>query len=410
MHQKLFHRDFSIMIIGQIISLFGNSILRFSLSLYVLDLTGSAAVFGGILALSMIPTILFSPIGGIIADRVNRRNIMVALDYSTAALITVFAIFFSMGDSLLLIGAVMILLSLIQSFYQPSVQASIPALTNDENLMKANGVVIQVNALANLVGPILGGFLYGFLGIEPIIIASGVCFFLSATMELFLHIPFIRQERKGDLIADAVGDLKSAFFFLSKDNPKMFQLLFAVAGINLFLSAMIMVGLPYIIRIFLGLSSQHNGFAEGALAVGSILGGCLAGIVGKKIQMSRSYVFLFAGSIVLLPIAISLISNASPFLSYGVVLVCVMLCMCMAALFSIFAQTYMQQKTPPVLLGKVASFVTVISMCALPLGQAMYGGLFDWLKNNVYLVVLFAGVASVVISFAVRKALINIDA
>ncbi|MGM9310601.1 hypothetical protein [Flavonifractor plautii] len=60
---RLFSRDFTLMVAGQIISLFGNAILRFALSLYVLDTTGSAAVFGGILAVSMVPTILCSPWG-----------------------------------------------------------------------------------------------------------------------------------------------------------------------------------------------------------------------------------------------------------------------------------------------------------------------------------------------------------
>ena len=64
MNSRLFQRDFTIMILGQIISLFGNAILRFSLSLYVLEVTGSAAVFGTILAVSMIPTVLLSPFGG----------------------------------------------------------------------------------------------------------------------------------------------------------------------------------------------------------------------------------------------------------------------------------------------------------------------------------------------------------
>ena len=189
--KKLFHRNFSLMIIGQIISLFGNAILRFALSMYVLDLTGSAAAFGTILAVSMIPTVLLSPVGGIIADRINRRNIMVALDFTTAGLIAVFTLLFTVSDSLWIIGLLMVLLSVIQSFYQPSVQASIPALTADENLMKANSVVIQVNALANLVGPVLGGFLYGFFGLMPILIASGLCFFTSAVMEIFLHLSLI---------------------------------------------------------------------------------------------------------------------------------------------------------------------------------------------------------------------------
>ena len=73
---RLFSRDFTLMVAGQIISLFGNAILRFALSLHVLDTTGSAAAFGGILAVSMVPTILCSPLGGVLADRVPRQRIM----------------------------------------------------------------------------------------------------------------------------------------------------------------------------------------------------------------------------------------------------------------------------------------------------------------------------------------------
>lgn len=79
MSQKLFNRDFTLVAIGQLISLFGNAILRFALALYVLDATGSAAVFGTVTAIAVIPTILLSPFGGILSDRVNRRNIMAAL-------------------------------------------------------------------------------------------------------------------------------------------------------------------------------------------------------------------------------------------------------------------------------------------------------------------------------------------
>lgn len=83
--QKLFHKDFTLVVIGRIISLFGNAVVRFALPLYLLNVTGSAAFFGITSACSVIPGILLTPVGGIIADRVNKRNIMVLLDFSTAA-------------------------------------------------------------------------------------------------------------------------------------------------------------------------------------------------------------------------------------------------------------------------------------------------------------------------------------
>jgi len=80
---KLFHKDFNLVVIGQIISLFGNAILRFALPLYILQESGSAALFGLVSACAFIPMIVLSPIGGTIADRVNKQRIMVVLDFFT---------------------------------------------------------------------------------------------------------------------------------------------------------------------------------------------------------------------------------------------------------------------------------------------------------------------------------------
>ena len=85
----VFNRDFTLVVIGQIISLFGNAILRFALPLYLLRKTGSSTVFGIVTAVSFIPMVVLSIIGGILADRVNKRNIMVTLDFSTALLVVI---------------------------------------------------------------------------------------------------------------------------------------------------------------------------------------------------------------------------------------------------------------------------------------------------------------------------------
>ena len=80
MKDKLFTRNFTFLILGQVSSLIGNYTLKFALSMYVLEQTGSASIFATLLAVAMLPTILLSPFGGILADRANRRNIMVGLD------------------------------------------------------------------------------------------------------------------------------------------------------------------------------------------------------------------------------------------------------------------------------------------------------------------------------------------
>ena len=79
MKHKLFTKNFTLLILGQASSLFGNYILRLALSMYVLDATGSATVFAGILSLAVVPSILLSPLGGILADRADKRKVMAAL-------------------------------------------------------------------------------------------------------------------------------------------------------------------------------------------------------------------------------------------------------------------------------------------------------------------------------------------
>ena len=80
------------MVIGQIISLFGNAILHFALPLYLLRETGSSALFGVVTACSFLPMVILSPVGGAVADRVNKRSMMAGLDFFTAGLILMYAL------------------------------------------------------------------------------------------------------------------------------------------------------------------------------------------------------------------------------------------------------------------------------------------------------------------------------
>lgn len=155
----LFQRDFTLVVIGQIISLFGNAILRFALPLYLLRITGSPTLFGIVTACSFAPMVVLSLVGGVLADRINKRDIMVVLDFSTAALIAIFTLLLDRAPLVPLFIIVLMLLYGISGTYQPAVQASIPLLVHPERLIAANAVINQVNTLSNLLGPVLGGVL-----------------------------------------------------------------------------------------------------------------------------------------------------------------------------------------------------------------------------------------------------------
>ncbi|WP_009900879.1 MFS transporter [Clostridioides difficile] len=224
-----FNKNFNLMILGQIISLFGASILKFALSLYILDITGKAEIFATILAVSSIPIIVFSPIGGAIADIFNRRNLMVIFDFSSSLTVLILAVFlFNNNGSILLVGIIMTILSVISTMYQPTVQSSTPLLVDNEHLMNANGIVAGVASLTNIAGPVLGGVLYGVIGINAIIVISCVSFFLSAIMEIFIQIPFIKQEQNSNIIKTIFTDIKDGIVHICKENRFILKILFLV--------------------------------------------------------------------------------------------------------------------------------------------------------------------------------------
>ena len=402
MSQKLFNRDFTLVAIGQLISLFGNAILRFALALYVLDATGSAAVFGSVTAIAVIPTILLSPFGGILSDRVNRRNIMAALDFATAALALGLGLLLSEENAVALITAALLLLSVIQACYTPSVNSSVPLLQAEGNLVKANAVVSQVSMLANLIGPVLGGVLYGFFGAMPIILVSGVCFFLSAVLELFIHIPFQPLDAKTGILQIVKDDLRESIRFMTREQPDILRITLMIAVYSLFVVSTITVGLPYMVRTVLGLSSQLYGAAEGLMAAAGIAGGIASGFLAGRLKTGRLYWLLVLSGAALVPVGAAFLLDCGPMTCYIVITICIMAMQLLIALFSIFMLSLAQSRTPSHLLGKMTAYIMTLTMCAQPVGQALYGVLFDRFAGSLYLPLIATALIAAAIGLASR--------
>ncbi len=406
MNQKLFSRDFTLVVIGQIISLFGNAIIRFALPLYLLNLTGSSALYGTVTACAFIPAILLSPIGGIVADRVNKRNIMVILDFFTAAVILAFSLLMNGANLVVLLTITLMLLYGIAGAYQPSVQASIPALVGQNRFMEANSVINTVSSFASLTGPVLGGILYSACGLKPVLLVCMVCFTLSAVMEIFIKIPFQKQDLKGGVWKTAKADFAESIRFIRRDKAVIGKALLVVCGINLFLAAMIVVALPYLVTEVLNLeASRANrlyGFAEGALAAGGLFGGIGAGLFADRLKIHKSGNLVIACAACVFPMGVSLLLFSSGMVNYIVITLCCFGVMTFSAMFTVQMMSFMQRETPQNLIGKVIAVVLTVSMCAQPVGNALYGVLFEICEGFEAAVVLFSGAVSLGIAIRAR--------
>ena len=397
--KTLLNPSFVSVIFAQVASLFGDAVLRFALPLYVLNLTGSAALMGAVAAAAWIPYIVLTPIGGVAADRVNKRRIMAVLDTLLAVTCAAYLALDGVIDLIGLSICALIILYAAQSVYQPTVQAAVPFIVPRDSIVRATAIVSQLSALSGLVGPVLGGLLFGLFGIEPVVLVSGVAFAVSAVLiVVFVRIPRDAIERSNvGVVRTVVNDIAESFAFLRHDRPVILKLIFLVAGINVSLTAFILIGAPAIVTQILGLPNQYMGFAEGAMALGGLAGGGSVGVFARRLKLDRAPLFLLVAAVALLPIAVILGVSMDAFVAYGILLASLFVAMACATMFSIQSISFVQLETPGHLVGKVIALIMSLANCAQPVGQLIYGGLFDALRGNLVPVALGTALIAFVI-------------
>lgn len=392
MTQRLFTKNFVLLILGQLTSLFGNFILKLALSMYVLEVTGSAAIFAGILSIAAIPTIVLSPLGGILADRADRRNIMVALDGLTGMLVLCAALLLSERNALTVISVLLVVLSVLGAFETPTVQACIPTMLQGDNIMKGNAVVNQAASLSYLMAPMIGGVLYALFGLKPVMYASVVCFFITALFECFIKLSYQHLESQGEILSIVKQDFLSSMRYISKEQSSIAKMLFLTAFSRFFVMGITIVGLPFIVRTVLGLNARYYGAAESSLAVAVIIGSVAAGLLAEKMKIHRLAVLLASMGVFLIPAGIVFLCPADSIIKYAVILVSFCGMQIVISMFSIFAVSLIQQSTPNHLIGKVMAYTSTVTLCVQPIGQIVYGFLFDRFRNMIYLCLIPTGV------------------
>lgn len=408
--EKLFTRNFTLLILGQVSSLTGNYTLKFALSMYVLEQTGSASIFAGMLSAALLPTVLLSPFGGILADRANRKHIMVALDALSGLSVLAAGLLLPLGRELWVIGALLVLLSVLAAFESPTVQACVPQMVSPQNLVQGNAVVSQVSAVTSLVTPFLGSLFYTAFGIGPVFAAAVVCFWLTALLECMIHLEYQKPPRTAGIGAIVREDLAVSAHFLRREQPDILKLLLLAALAGMFVSGTAVVGFPYLVRTVLGLSATYYGAAESAMGAAAILGSLCAGLLGKKLRVRDMAAIFLSFGLSLFPIGLSFLLPVGRMARYGVLLFFFCVCQLGVCIFSTYAITLIQQRTPKQLMGKVMSCVFTLSMCAQPVGQVVYGALFDCFSDSVYWVLIPTGVLICLIAVASQGFLKRMEA
>jgi len=397
-YDKLWNRDFSLMIVVQALALFGNSILSFALPLHILNVSGSPALFGAVLALSFIPLIAMSPVGGVVADRGKKQRIMFCLDAITAALIVLFIVVSrdvtSLATMVTLVIVKVMSLNAIQGLYMPTTMSAVPFLVPAEKLIPANAIANSIFSLSNIVGPVVGGILYGAFGLSPILFASVGIFVVVAVIDLFIRVPYKRQESSNGVARMLKSDLAKCFRLATREKPALGKMGFIMFLFGIPSLAMVIVTLPVLITQTLGLDTRLFGLSQGISMGGGLLGGLLAGAMEKRLTIKKAHWTLALCSVATVPIGLVFLLDASTMVTYVVITASSAVIMMTAQIVTIQILAFIQLETPRELVGKIIAVTMAFVLGSYPVGQPIFGALLERFSEKPWLVMFGAAVMS----------------
>ncbi|WP_227394740.1 MFS transporter [Jeotgalibacillus aurantiacus] len=365
---------------GEFIGTIGAHVYMFGISFFVLTLTGSATSFAMTLLFSMVPRIILSPIAGHIADRFPRKKILLFCHgIMTLIMLSVFFYTLSFGLNLPVIYLTSALIATFSTFAGISLTSGIGNFIDGDRIQRALSLTQSSTSLASILGPVLGGVMYGFFTIEVFlltqVIAYSVTLFCEANIDFSL---FKGKELESDSGKKETmwESLKAGVAYVKQDKI-LFPIMMVALWINFFFMAAI-VGLPFIIIEVLGASSRQLGLIEGMIGVGTLVFSLYIATrkqSARPVRQVRIGMILFglAFALMSLPLLVSLGSTGFVvfymglnFLVGGLMIV-----------INIPLMVLLQKTTPESYKGRVFGLLETVASGISPLGLVLFGFLYD---------------------------------
>ena len=285
-------RDFSLLFVGQLTAAMGNGAVQLALPWLVLKLTDSALLLGLAYFFQFLPMLLFGVLGGVFADRWDRRLTMFFTDLIRAiAFISVGLIYYLDALTIYHLFAVIFLESSMANFFNPARAALMPNLVKDEDLRAANSLMEVSRHVGMLIFPSVGGVLVALAGPATVLFVDGVTFSLSAvTVFLIRWRPDkIREQEQAEDLGHAVRIVvqQTADGLKSIGRERLLQVSMLL-GLSLnAVVAPIQLLLPLFVKEVKHAEADYFGLLVGFLLGGLITGSLTAPGVARRIGLGR---------------------------------------------------------------------------------------------------------------------------
>lgn len=385
--------------LGIAVSKFGSIIFTFALSMYILDKTGDGLSFSLNLTLGILPKVLLGPLIGNIADRSNKKLLVVGSDLiSGIIMFFLIAATFRYGLKIEFIYISSFLLSISNIFLESSLNSSYPGIVKKDKLTKVHSINNVINQSINFGAPVIGGMIYSFISIELFFIINGISFIFSAISESFINFNF-NGSTIGKSEKSFFRDFKEGIIYLL-GKQEILTLMIFVLLINFFFGSTSII-FPYLLKTEFDLTVRNIGIINASAPIGGILGGIYVGY--KDIKMSRK---LFSNTIFLVGLAFMILSIVAHQSSPGLIIinfssiiysiVVTFIIMFVNIPIGVYFQTAVDREY----LGRIGSIFTTMATAIMPIAYILYGSLLT--KYPSWILLIMSGLASVIIAILAR--------
>ncbi len=356
---------------GQLISIIGSGLTGFGLSVWIYERTGQATPLALTALFYNLPRVLLSPIGGSIADRANRRRILILADTGAAVVtLAVAALLFSDRLQIWHIYLTSALSAAFGAFQEPAYRASITMLVPKKDLARAAGIQQIGSATQSILIPMLAGVLYVAIGLRGVILIDFATYFFAIGALLLVHIPQPRltteipgQGEKASMWRDAVFGWK---YLLQRRG--LFGLLWYYAMVNFFLSLSGVLFAPLVLSYG---APTEMGIVQMAGGAAMLIGGIAMGTWGGP-QRRRIWGVIAAIGLSGFGYFAAGLRPSTPLIASAQFIILFFI-----PISAALSQAVWQVKVPPDIQGRVFAIRAMIAWSIMPLSNLLAGPLAD---------------------------------
>ena len=384
-------RDAAVFLTSQTISLFGSMLVQYAIMWHLTLTTKSGSVMALAAVFGFLPQAVVSVFGGVWADRLNRKMLIIGADAMIATTTLALALFMLAGvDDLRLIYIALVIRSVGAGVQMPAVSAFLPQIVPTDKLMRVNGINGTIQSAMMLVAPAAAAAVYAGSSIVAVFFVDIVTAVIGIGLLSLIAVPrLVRHMGAGDERAryfdDLVGGLRyAASHAFVRWVLGLYAVVFVLIVAPSYLTPLMVV------RTF-GTEVWKLTANEIAFSVGMIIGGALlatwGGLKNRVVMMVASTV-VFGG----LSVALGLSTNLWVFFGF-------MLLVGLAVpFFSTTSMTVLQETVEPEMQGRVFGFVGIVMAVAMPVGMVVFGPLAD--RFTVETVLVASGVVTFLVVVA----------